>query len=65
MPGKHPERSGLWRKDGRLRPEYQDQALITPGRREYNQVRPRNPPGYRPPAPEAMMPVTLTYRRGI
>ncbi len=60
MPKKQPERSGLWRKDGWLKPEYQDQVLIAPGRREYNQVRPHNPPDYRPSTPEAMMPVTLT-----
>ena len=29
-------------------------------RREYNQVRPHSSLGYRPPAPEAIMPVTLT-----
>ena len=35
--------------------------LIEKRRREYNQVRPRSSLGYRPPAPEARMPVTLTY----
>jgi len=29
-------------------------------RREYNQVRPHSSLGYRPPAPEAIIPVTLT-----
>jgi len=29
-------------------------------RREYNQVRPHSALGYRPPAPEAIIPVTLT-----
>ena len=29
-------------------------------RREYNQVRPHSALRYRPPAPEAIMPVTLT-----
>ena len=34
--------------------------LIEQWRREYNQVRPHSSLGYRPPAPEAKMPVTLT-----
>ncbi len=34
--------------------------LIEQWRREYNQVRPHSSLGYRPPAPEARMPVTLT-----
>ncbi len=35
-------------------------ALIEQWRKEYNQVRPHSSLGYRPPAPEAIMPVTLT-----
>ena len=34
--------------------------LIEQWRREYNQVRPHSSLGYRPPAPEARLPVTLT-----
>jgi len=36
------------------------QILIEQWRREYNQVRPHSSLGYRPPAPEARIPVTLT-----
>ena len=35
-------------------------VLIGQWRREYNQVRPHSSLGYRPPAPEALIPVTLT-----
>jgi transposase InsO family protein len=35
-------------------------VLIEQWRREYNQIRPHSSLGYRPPAPEATMPVTLT-----
>ena len=35
-------------------------VLIGQWRREYNQVRPHSSLGYRPPAPEARIPVTLT-----
>ena len=35
-------------------------VLIEQWKREYNQVRPHSSLGYRPPAPEARMPVTLT-----
>ncbi len=35
-------------------------VLIEEWRREYNQVRPHSSLGYRPPAPEAVMPVILT-----
>ena len=35
-------------------------VLIEQWRREYNQVRPHSSLGYRPPAPEAIIPVTLT-----
>ncbi len=35
-------------------------VLIEEWRKEYNQVRPHNSLGYRPPAPEAIIPVTLT-----
>ncbi|MFH1625714.1 MAG: IS3 family transposase [Pseudomonadota bacterium] len=35
-------------------------VLIEQWRREYNQIRPHSSLGYRPPAPEARMPVTLT-----
>jgi len=35
--------------------------LIEQWRQEYNQVRPHSSLGYRPPAPEAIMPITLTY----
>ena len=35
-------------------------VLIADWRREYNQVRPHSSLGYRPPAPEAKTPVTLT-----
>jgi len=35
-------------------------VLIEQWRREYNQVCPHSSLGYRPPAPEAIMPVTLT-----
>jgi putative transposase len=35
-------------------------VLIADWRKEYNQVRPHSSLGYRPPAPEAKMPVTLT-----
>ncbi len=34
--------------------------LIEQWRTEYNQVRPHSSLGYRPPAPDAIMPVTLT-----
>jgi putative transposase len=36
------------------------QVLIEQWRREYNQVRPHSSLGYRPPAPEARIPVALT-----
>ena len=36
-------------------------VLIAGWRREYNQVRPHSSLGYRPPAPEAKIPVTLTH----
>jgi putative transposase len=35
-------------------------VLIEQWRREYNQVRPHSALGYRPPAPEAIIPVLLT-----
>ena len=35
-------------------------VLIEQWRREYNQVRPHSALGYRPPAPEAIIQVTLT-----
>jgi len=35
-------------------------VLIEHWRQEYNQVRPHSSLGYRPPAPEAIIPVTLT-----
>jgi len=35
-------------------------VLIEEWRKEYNQVRPHSSLGYRPPAPEAIIPVTLT-----
>jgi putative transposase len=35
-------------------------VLIEQWRREYNQVRPHSALGYRPPAPEAIIPITLT-----
>jgi transposase InsO family protein len=35
-------------------------VLIEQWRRAYNQVRPHSSLGYRPPAPEAIIPVTLT-----
>ncbi len=35
-------------------------VLIEQWRREYNQVRPHSSLGYRPPAPETKVPVTLT-----
>ncbi len=35
-------------------------VLIEQWRREYNQVRPHSSLGYRPPAPEARIPATLT-----
>jgi transposase InsO family protein len=35
-------------------------VLIEQWRREYNQIRPHSSLGYRPPAPEARIPVTLT-----
>ncbi len=35
-------------------------VLIGQWRREYNQVRPHSSLGYRPPAPEARIPVALT-----
>jgi len=35
-------------------------VLIDQWRREYNQIRPHSSLGYRPPAPEARIPVTLT-----
>ena len=35
-------------------------VLIEQWRKEYNQVRPHSSLGYRPPAPEAILPVTLT-----
>ena len=34
--------------------------LIARWRQEYNQVRPHSALGYQPPAPEAILPVTLT-----
>ena len=36
------------------------QILIEEWRKEYNQVRPHSALHYRPPAPEAIIPVTLT-----
>jgi len=44
----------IWRREGLKVPKKQ------PKRREYNQVRPHSALGYRPPAPEVIMPVTLT-----
>jgi len=38
----------------------EEKILIEQWRREYNQIRPHSSLGYRPPAPEAIMPVTLT-----
>ncbi len=35
-------------------------VLIADWRKEYNQVRPHSSLGYRPPAPEAKIPITLT-----
>jgi len=35
-------------------------VLIEQWRREYNQIRPHSSLGYRPPAPETGIPVTLT-----
>ena len=35
-------------------------VLIEQWRQEYNQVRPHSSLGYRPPAPEARIPATLT-----
>jgi transposase InsO family protein len=35
-------------------------VLIEEWRREYNQIRPHSALGYRPPAPEATIPVILT-----
>ena len=56
--------------NGKLRDELLDRdifttltearVLIEQWRREYNQVRPHSSLGYRPPAPEARMPVPLT-----
>jgi len=56
--------------NGKLRDELLDReifttlteakVLIEQWRREYNQVRPHSSLGYRPPAPEARIPVTLT-----
>ena len=37
-------------------------VLIEQWRKEYNHIRPHSSLGYRPPAPEASIPVTLTYR---
>ena len=37
-------------------------VLIEQWRREYNQVRPHSARGYKPPAPEAKMLVTLTLK---
>jgi len=39
---------------------FPDKLLENAIRREYNQVRPHSALGYRPPAPEARIPVTLT-----
>jgi hypothetical protein len=36
-------------------------VLIGQWRREYNQVRPHSALGYRPPAPETILPMALTY----
>ena len=49
VPSKQPKRGRLWLNDGscvRLRPE----------RPNYNAVRPHSSLGYRPPAPEAILP---------
>jgi len=47
--------------NGKLRGELlKAKVLIEERRKEYNQVRPHSALGYRPPAPEAMMVVTLT-----
>ena len=49
--GKKPRiKDGPWWKDG----------LIEQWQNEYNQVRPHSSLGYRPPAPEARIPGTLT-----
>jgi transposase InsO family protein len=56
--------------NGKLRDELLNREIFTTlmeakvlteqWRQEYNQVRPHSSLGYRPPAPEAMIPVTLT-----
>ena len=56
--------------DGKLRDELlhreifttliEARILIEEWRKEYNQVRPHSSPGYSPPAPEVIIPSTLT-----
>jgi len=56
--------------NGKLRDELLDREVFTTlteakilveeWRREYNQIRPHSALNYRPPAPEALIPVTLT-----
>ena len=56
--------------NGKLRDELLDREVFTmlleakilveEWRKEYDQVRPHSALGYRPPAPEAIMPATLT-----
>ncbi len=69
VPGKQPKRGRLWLNDGsciRLRDELlngeifytlkEARVLIESWRRHYNAVRPHSSLGYRPPAPETIIP---------
>ena len=69
-PGSSWENGYIESSNGKLRDELlnreifttllEAQILIEEWRREYNQVRPHSALHYRPPAPEATIPVTLT-----
>ncbi len=41
--------------------QIEDSVLIAQRKKEYNQVRPHSARGYKPPAPEAKVPVALTH----
>ena len=65
MPAKQPKRGRLWLNDGscvQLRPEWKDhvRVLTERYRQTHNRVRPHSSLGYRPPAPETLLPVDPT-----
>ena len=69
-PGSHWENGYIESFSGKLRDELLDREIFTTlteakilieeWRNEYNQVRPHSALNYRPPAPEAIIPLTLT-----